>query len=121
MERSHAYESVIGDRGHQLSGGQRQRVAIIRAILKHSPILVLDEATSALDTKTEQAIKIGLNRLCQGRTTIVIAHRLSTITNADRILVLDKGKVVEEGTHSELLLRNGVYYAMWNAQMQDSP
>jgi ATP-binding cassette, subfamily B, heavy metal transporter len=106
----------VGERGLKLSGGEKQRVAIARAILKAPPILVLDEATSALDSFTERQIQSALERVARGRSTLVIAHRLSTVVNADEILVLDKGNVVERGTHAELLSQNGVYAAMWNRQ-----
>jgi len=108
--------SEIGDRGVRLSGGQRQRLAIARAILKDAPILLLDEATSALDTESEQHVQAALDRLMQNRTTFIIAHRLSTIENADRILVLEQGAIVESGTHAELLSRNGHYAALYRKQ-----
>ncbi len=110
------YDSVIGERGVKLSGGQKQRLAIARVFLKNPPILVLDEATSALDTKTEQQIQKELERLSEGRTTIIIAHRLSTIRHADHIVVLDNGKIVEEGTHETLLMQKGVYATLYENQ-----
>jgi ATP-binding cassette, subfamily B, heavy metal transporter len=110
------YDSTVGERGLKLSGGEKQRVAIARTLLKNPPILVLDEATSALDSRTEDAIQQTLDRIAQSRTTIMIAHRLSTIVNADQIVVLDNGHVVERGTHEQLLERNGVYADLWYRQ-----
>jgi ATP-binding cassette, subfamily B, heavy metal transporter len=110
------YHTQVGERGLKLSGGEKQRVAIARTILKGPPILVLDEATSALDTLTEQEIQAALDRVSQGRTTLVIAHRLSTVVNADEILVLDQGEIVERGSHAALLARGGIYAGMWNRQ-----
>lgn len=112
-----AYDSLVGERGVKLSGGQRQRIAIARAILKNAPILILDEATSQLDSVTEGLIQKSLWQLMQDKTTIVIAHRLSTLLHMDRILVFDKGKIVEDGTHSELLIKNGLYKELWDAQV----
>ena len=112
------YDTPVGERGLKLSGGEKQRVAIARTILKGPPILVLDEATSALDSFTEREIQAALDRVSQGRTTLVIAHRLSTVINADEILVLDQGRVVERGDHTGLLARGGVYAALWNRQRQ---
>ena len=103
------YQFVIGERGASLSGGERQRIAIARAILKDAPILILDEATSALDVETEARIKRALDRLRQGRTTFIIAHRLSTVANADTILVLDGGRIVERGTFRELVAQKGLF------------
>jgi ATP-binding cassette subfamily B protein len=112
------YASQVGERGLKLSGGEKQRVAIARTILKAPPILLLDEATSALDSFTEREIQSALDRVSTGRTTLVIAHRLSTIVNADEILVLDAGEIVERGKHDDLLAKGGVYAAMWNRQRE---
>jgi ATP-binding cassette subfamily B protein len=111
------YVSLVGERGVKLSGGQRQRIAIARAILKNAPILILDEATSQLDSVTESVIQESLWRLMQDKTTIVIAHRLSTLLHMDRILVFDQGKIIEDGTHTELLARGGLYKTLWDAQV----
>jgi len=110
------YETVVGERGAKLSGGERQRIAIARAILANAPILILDEATSSLDSVTERYIQDSLSRIMEGRTTIAIAHRLSTLARMDRILVFDYGKIVEEGTHDELLRLEGRYAKMWRMQ-----
>jgi ATP-binding cassette, subfamily B, heavy metal transporter len=112
------YDANVGERGLKLSGGEKQRVAIARTILKGPPILVLDEATSALDSFTEREIQAALERVSKGRTTLIIAHRLSTVVHADEILVLDKGVVVERGRHEELLVRGGLYAALWNRQRE---
>ncbi len=112
------YETEVGERGLKLSGGEKQRVAIARTILKGPPILLLDEATSALDSHTEKDIQDELDRVAENRTTLVIAHRLSTIVNADEILVLDRGAIVERGTHRELIARGGLYASMWNRQRE---
>ena len=112
------YETEVGERGLKLSGGEKQRVAIARTILKGPPILLLDEATSALDSHTEKDIQDELDRVAENRTTLVIAHRLSTIINADEILVLDRGAIIERGTHRELLVHDGLYASMWNRQRE---
>ena len=112
------YDSMVGERGLKLSGGEKQRVAIARTLLKNPPILLLDEATSALDTHTEREIQSALKLVSANRTTLVIAHRLSTIIDADEILVLDKGRIVERGRHAELVARGGAYAAMWNRQKE---
>jgi ATP-binding cassette subfamily B protein len=111
------YETYVGERGIKLSGGERQRVAIARAILKNAPILILDEATSSLDSQSEALIQDALKKLIQGKTTIVIAHRLSTIRQMDRIVVIEKGKIVEDGTHEELAnKKSGLYKKLWDLQ-----
>ena len=110
------YDTIVGERGLKLSGGEKQRVGIARTILKNPPILIFDEATSSLDTKTEQEIQKSLNNISKGKTVLMIAHRLSTVINADNIFVMDKGKVIEEGTHSELLRLGGQYASMWARQ-----
>ena len=106
----------MGERGVKLSGGQRQRIALARVILKGAPILLLDEATSALDSEIEASIQEQLIGLMTGKTVIAIAHRLSTIARLDRLIVLDRGKIIEQGTHNELLQRNGLYAALWQHQ-----
>lgn len=118
LEMPEGYRTNIGDRGVRLSGGQRQRLCIARAILKDAPILILDEATSALDTESEQMVQSALNNLMKNRTTFVIAHRLSTILHADRIVVLESGRVAESGTHSELIARDGMYSKLYSMQFK---
>lgn len=113
---SEGYETYVGERGVKLSGGERQRISMARAILKNSPILILDEATSSLDSESEQLIQSALDNLMKNKTVVVIAHRLSTIMKMDRIIVLDKGEIVEEGTHQELLEKKGKYSKLWNKQ-----
>jgi len=120
-ELPQGYDTVVGELGVKLSGGQRQRLAIARALLKNAPILILDEATSALDNESERLVQQAIERLMDGRTTLVIAHRLSTIRNVTRIAVVDRGRIVEEGTHSELLERSGEYRRLYELQFNDEP
>jgi ATP-binding cassette subfamily B multidrug efflux pump len=116
MRGRKGYQAHVGERGVKLSGGQRQRIAIARVLLKDAPILILDEATSALDTEVESAIQEQLYNLMQGKTVIAIAHRLSTIAAMDRLIIMDKGAIVEEGSHNELLKRGGLYADLWHRQ-----
>jgi ATP-binding cassette subfamily B protein len=109
---------MVGERGLKLSGGEKQRVAIARTILKNPPILLFDEATSALDTQTERGIQAALREVSRAHTTLVIAHRLSTVVDADEILVLEHGRIVERGTHGQLLARQGLYATMWQRQQE---
>jgi ATP-binding cassette subfamily B protein len=110
------YDSLVGERGVKLSGGQRQRVAIARVLLKGAPVVVLDEATSSLDSITEQAIQDTFAGALRGKTVVVVAHRLSTIAHLDRILVMDRGAIIEDGSHAELLRRRGHYHRLWTKQ-----
>jgi subfamily B ATP-binding cassette protein MsbA len=112
-------DTPIGHNGSQLSGGQRQRLAIARAIAKDAPVLILDEATSALDSESERAVQEALDRLMQGRTSLVIAHRLSTIENADRVLAMESGRLVEAGTHAELIAKGGLYARLHAMQFRN--
>ena len=118
-DMQHGLDTIIGENGVSLSGGQRQRLAIARALLRNAPVLVLDEATSALDTESERAIQQALDELQKDRTVLVIAHRLSTIENADQILVVDDGEIIERGTHGELISHNGAYAQLHRIQFGD--
>jgi subfamily B ATP-binding cassette protein MsbA len=120
MELPEGYNTVIGDQGNKLSGGQKQRINIARAVLKNPPIMILDEATSALDTESERLVQDALDKLMEQHTSVVIAHRLSTIKNADLIIVMDKGRVIESGTHRELMKKNGIYYKLVSLQSFDN-
>jgi subfamily B ATP-binding cassette protein MsbA len=115
------YDTIVGERGVKLSGGQRQRVAIARALLNDPRLLILDEATSSLDSESEATVQEALERLMEGRTTLVIAHRLSTVRNADRLAVIDEGPIVQEGNHQELLAEGGLYADLYHLQFRDGP
>jgi ABC-type multidrug transport system fused ATPase/permease subunit len=116
IELEHAYDTLVGERGMKLSGGQRQRIAIARAILRNAPILLLDEATSALDSHSEQVIQHAMREAMKGKTVIAIAHRLSTVMDMDRLIVLDRGVIVADGSHAELLRQGGLYAELWRKQ-----
>ena len=120
MSLPQSYDTMVGERGLKLSGGEKQRVAIARAILKNPKILVFDEATSSLDSESEQTILEALRKVAANHTTLVIAHRLSTVIDADHILVMDHGRIVEQGSHQLLLAQNGMYARLWTIQ-QDEP
>jgi ATP-binding cassette, subfamily B, bacterial MsbA len=120
-ETPEGLNTLIGENGLRLSGGQRQRLAIARALLKNAPVLILDEATSALDSESERQVQAALDALMRGRTTIVIAHRLSTVERADRIAVLEQGRVADIGRHAELLARGGTYARLYRVQFADEP
>ena len=120
MALPQGYNTKLGAQGLNLSGGQRQRIAIARAILKNAPVLILDEATSALDNESEYFIQRAFDAAMRDRTTIVIAHRLSTIENADRIVVMDKGRIVEQGTHAELIAKQGAYYQLHQRNFEEN-
>jgi subfamily B ATP-binding cassette protein MsbA len=113
-------QTRVGENATRLSGGQRQRLAIARALIKNAPILILDEATSALDNESERQVQASLETLMKGRTTLVIAHRLSTVQNADKIIVMDQGRVVEQGSHTELLARGGAYAGLYQMQFREA-
>jgi subfamily B ATP-binding cassette protein MsbA len=118
MKLPEGYNSQIGENGISLSGGQRQRIAIARALIKNPPILILDEATSSLDTESEKNVQEAIEQLMKNRTVIVIAHRLSTINNADKIIVLDQGQIIDQGSHEELIEKNSLYKELYNLQFQ---
>jgi subfamily B ATP-binding cassette protein MsbA len=117
-ELPEGYDTIVGERGIFLSGGQRQRLAIARAVLSDAPVLILDEATSALDSESERLVQKALENLLENRTAIVIAHRLSTIRRADKIVVMERGKIAETGTHEELLVKNGIYRRLYELQFE---
>ena len=117
MSQPQGFDTMVGEGGSTLSGGEKQRISIARAILKDTPVILLDEATASLDPENEAEIQQAISRLIKGRTVIVIAHRLKTMIGADNILVLNNGRIVESGTHKQLLAQNGLYAKLWNLQM----
>jgi len=117
MELEKGFETLIGERGITLSGGQKQRVSIARALVKHPQVLIFDDCLSAVDTRTEEEILNNLGRNMQGKTSLIIAHRISTIKNADKILVIDNGEIVEQGHHDDLMLQKGIYFELYEKQL----
>lgn len=120
LKQPHGYDSLVGERGQALSGGERQRISIARALLINPKILILDEATSSVDSKTEQEIQAALDNLVKGRTTIAIAHRLSTLRQANRLIVLDRGKIIETGNHAALMAKQGFYFQLYQSQTSNA-